>query len=387
MDIAFVTTYYTADCEGRLGRFHDWVHTLREMDSTPFDFNVHTFTLSSPDETLYSTPKELFGDGDDLWSTRKSKLEYLANLKQVAENIHNQNPDIIHFIQINFASLLLLQRINFDGRIIFGPNIGGWFPDRVDELWLGDTKQALKHKLKYQIRKQYLQATSGHQFVAFSHYHADMLRSTGLSKEKITVLKPGVHSIFSPNQEPRAILDELERKSKKDEPLNSLYIGPKTEYKGYDVFLRALARVGNVKAKVIGDGEPQRDVIRSLDLEDRVDVQGFVPRESLPQEYNSADLVVLPTIDETAGPNIQIEALACGTPVVLTDAPGMNEYAQPDSVVYFPNREPEAIANAVEQATQNIVQLTESALSNVSRYNSKVTIEQLDRLYRGRSSQ
>ncbi|WP_158228689.1 glycosyltransferase family 4 protein [Halorubrum sp. C191] len=357
------------------------------MDSTPFEFNVHTFTQSSPDKTLYSTPKELFGDGDDLWSTRKSKLEFIANFKRMAEDIGNQDPDVLHFIQINFASLLLLKRIDFDGRVIFGPNIGGWFPNRVDKLWLKDTKQELKHKLKYQIRKQYLKATSDHQFVAFSHYHADMLECTGLSKENITVLKPGVHSIFSPNQGTQTILSEIERKSREKETLKLLYVGPKTEYKGYNVFLRALEKVDNVEAKVIGGGNPQLDLIRSLDLEDRVDIQGFVPRELLPQEYNSADVVVIPTIDETAGPNIQIEALACGTPVVLTDVPGMNEYAESDSVVYFPTREPEAIANAIEQAAQNIVQLTESALDNVHRYNAKVTIEQLASLYREINSQ
>jgi len=381
MNVAFVTTFYNGNCEGRLGRFHDWIHTLREMGSTPFNFNVHTFTVSSPDKTLYSTPKELFGDGDDLWSTRKSKLEYLANFEKIVEDINEQNPDVIHFIQINFVSLLLLQRIDFDGRIIFGPNIGGWFPNRVDELWLKDTKQALKHKLKYQIRKRYIKAMSDHQFVAFSHYHADMLRGTGLPKEKITVLKPGVRSIFSPNQEIQAILEELERKSKEDEPLKSLYVGPKTEYKGYDKFLRALARVNNMKAKVIGGGDPQRDVIQSLDLEDRVDIQGFVPRESLPQEYNSADIVVVPTIDETAGPNIQIEALACGTPVVLTDEPGMNEYADYNSVVYFDRRTPECLAKAMEESKENITSLTKSAVNNSSKFTAKNVIEQLSSIY------
>jgi glycosyltransferase involved in cell wall biosynthesis len=65
----------------------------------------------------------------------------------------------------------------------------------------------------------------------------------------------------------------------------------------------------------------------------------------------------------------------------------MNEYAESDSVVYLPTREPEAIANAIEQAAQNIVQLTESALDNVHRYDAKVTIEQLASLYREINSQ
>jgi glycosyltransferase involved in cell wall biosynthesis len=121
-----------------------------------------------------------------------------------------------------------------------------------------------------------------------------------------------------------------------DRPTQFLYVGDFSEYKGYDRFLDALAGLPDdlpVRATVVGSGDPRRDRIDALGLEETVTVAGFVPRDELPAYYREADWYVMPSVDEN-GPNTIVEALACGTPVVATDKPGINEYAPEGASIY-----------------------------------------------------
>jgi glycosyltransferase involved in cell wall biosynthesis len=98
--------------------------------------------------------------------------------------------------------------------------------------------------------------------------------------------------------------------------------------KGYDLLLPAIDRLRRshpgIHLTVIGEGgeRPRLEaLVRRLDLARHVALPGFSP-EPLPA-MRAADLFVLPSRYE-AFPNAALEALACGTPVVLTDCPGAN---------------------------------------------------------------
>jgi hypothetical protein len=41
MQVAYVTPYYNGACDGRYGRFHDWVHAVRDANDPPFDADVY----------------------------------------------------------------------------------------------------------------------------------------------------------------------------------------------------------------------------------------------------------------------------------------------------------------------------------------------------------
>lgn len=98
--------------------------------------------------------------------------------------------------------------------------------------------------------------------------------------------------------------------------------------KGYDLLLPAIDRLRAshpaIHLTIIGEG-PERPrleaLARRLDLGRHVTFAGFSP-EPLPV-VRAADLFVLTSRYE-AFPNAALEALACGTPVVLTDCPGAN---------------------------------------------------------------
>ncbi len=66
--------------------------------------------------------------------------------------------------------------------------------------------------------------------------------------------------------------------------------------------------------------------VRRLQLEDDVQLLGFVAEDELPLWYNAARLFVYPSLYEGFGLPV-LEAMACGTPVITSDAASLPEVA------------------------------------------------------------
>ncbi|HNB53856.1 MAG TPA: glycosyltransferase family 4 protein, partial [Anaerolineales bacterium] len=83
----------------------------------------------------------------------------------------------------------------------------------------------------------------------------------------------------------------------------------------------------------------------------RVHEVGFLPNEDLPAYYSMADLYVSPSLLEGLGVT-PIEAMACGTPAVVTDATsGPEEVGDAGCVV--PTRDADALAKAILHLVQH----------------------------------
>lgn len=372
MKVAYVTPFYNGECEGRFGRFHDWVHALRDMDDQPFEFDVHAIMATNPDEVLASRPSEWLGSGDELYGTKRNNLQYLTESRRIRRDLHESDPDIVHLIA--FDGLLLPTILGGPGsrRMVLGPNVGGWFPIREEAIWLKNAYDHIRHRIKYLLRRQLVHRLDYTRLVAFSQYHQRMLKFLGIPERDISILKPGVDARFSPEKE----------RSTPEPPYELLYVGALNDHKGYPLFLRAVSRLDtDVRARVVGGGDPNKPLIRSLGLSDIVEIEGFVDRADLPEFYRSADLFVLPTIDETAGTNTQFEALACGTPVVATDADGINEFGGGEAVRYFWPRNDNTLKTAIEESLSSIETARNAARGAHKVFSADRTVEQLADMY------
>lgn len=103
-----------------------------------------------------------------------------------------------------------------------------------------------------------------------------------------------------------------------------LFVGRLVYYKGVHVLLQAL-RDWPGSAILVGDGPLEAELraqAEALGVADRVRWAGRVEDDELPAYYAAADAFVLPSvaITETFGV-AQLEAMACGLPVVSTDLP------------------------------------------------------------------
>jgi len=370
MRIAYVTPYYNGSIDGRLGRFHDWIHTARD-EGVPFDFDVHAFTTSNPDQVLFGEPHGYLGDAVSLWGKKRNKVEFLLNARRVHDSLQSKEYDIVHVLVMDTIIYPTVLSSVSDVPIIIGPDIAGWSPVRRGTFWGTSLPSRIKHRLRYRQKRITARLGRYDLAVAYGNHHEKIMSSFGISTEKIAILKPGVDPIFSPDDT-----------ATPNNPPRLLYVGDFSEHKGYLHFLRALSRLDRpVEARVVGSGDPRTDLIKQLDIGEFVTVYGFVPRGRLPPIYRESDIVVIPSMDETAGTNVQFEALASGTPIVLTDNPGMNEFAPNGASITFSPRTVPRMVDALHRAIDNIESLTTIARRHAHRFRADKSLDRLEKIY------
>ena len=117
--------------------------------------------------------------------------------------------------------------------------------------------------------------------------------------------------------------------------------------KGQRIAIEALARIPGATLLLVGDG-PERPALERLarPLGGRVRFLGNRPHDELPGLLAAADALVLPSEREGLA-NVWVEALACGTPIVVPDVGGAREVVDRPEAGRIVPRTAEAIAAAV----------------------------------------
>ncbi|RVU49824.1 glycosyltransferase [Rubrivivax rivuli] len=161
---------------------------------------------------------------------------------------------------------------------------------------------------------------------------AQRLLALGAPPPTVQVLRNGVDTErFSPQPEARQQLGV------QGSPL-LLSVGNLLPVKRHGLVIQALAllRQTHPQARlVIVGGGPQHAELQAqaaaLGLADAVQLPGPVPQPVLAQWYSAADLLVLASSRE-GWPNVLLEAMACGTPVLASRVGGVPEIVSHDSL-------------------------------------------------------
>lgn len=127
-------------------------------------------------------------------------------------------------------------------------------------------------------------------------------------------------------------------------------VGRLVALKGHDLVIDALLQLPGAHLLIAGDG-PERIALearaRRLGVHERVHFLGQVGHDDLPGVYSAADALVLASSNE-GWPNVLLEAMACGTPVVATDVGGCSEVVTaPEAGTIVRERSADAIATAL----------------------------------------
>jgi glycosyltransferase involved in cell wall biosynthesis len=191
--------------------------------------------------------------------------------------------------------------------------------------------------------------------IAVSHQTAaDLQHYFGTPARQIAVIHNGVSARFTPRTE-EAMQAFRRRKHLPDRYL--LYLGTLEPRKNLERLVRAFARwrracapaEGAVKLVVAGaQGWCYTEIfhtVETLGMTEQVLFPGFIPGDELPDWYAAAEVFVYPSLFEGFGLPV-LEAMACGTPVVCSRAPGVSEVAG-EAALTFPPYDEDALATAL----------------------------------------
>ena len=159
--------------------------------------------------------------------------------------------------------------------------------------------------------------------IAVSAALASAMVAMGMPGQRIKVLRNGV-DLTRFQCLPQA--DARRQLGWPDAP-TLIAVGNLVENKGQHLALEALAALPEFRLCVVGTG-PQAEALRGLaqmlGVSERVHFCGSVDQDRLSTYYSAADILVLPSTREGL-PNVVLESMACGTPVVATAVGGIPE--------------------------------------------------------------
>ena len=137
-------------------------------------------------------------------------------------------------------------------------------------------------------------------------------------------------------------------------------VGHLTPNKGFDLLIKAMKELTEkpqdrpLLLVIVGGGAYVKileALIGSLQLQSSVQLVGAVPHDQLLWYYNAADLVCLMS-EKEGWPNVILEALSCGRPMLASRAGGIPEILTSPNVGHVIERSVSQLVESMEQALQ-----------------------------------
>jgi glycosyltransferase involved in cell wall biosynthesis len=160
----------------------------------------------------------------------------------------------------------------------------------------------------------------------------------GVPLSQIDVVYPGVNGRYHPL--PSEQITTFRQKYNLPERF-ILHVGTLQPRKNISTLLDALAKLDDTDVHLVlagGKGWLYDEIfaqIEALGLVDRVFFPGYVADEDLPLWYNTADLFAFPSVYEGFGMPV-VEAMACGTPVLASNASSIPEAVGDAGLLFNP---------------------------------------------------
>lgn len=266
-------------------------------------------------------------------------VQVISRLRKLVERF---NPDLI---QTHAAKSHFLLRCSGLGK---------------DKPWIafhhGYTNTDFRSPIYNNLNRWSLQAPE--QIVTVSQATKEQLLRHGIPGERITVVHNAVPA--QPHSQVRNDAATLRQKKidlgvSPDEKL-ILCAGRLSKEKGQIDMVGAILHLRKlrpglaVRLMIIGDGPEHERIsqaIQSAGLENSIVFTGHL--KDLTPYYEAADVVAIPSLSE-GSPNVLLEAMAFGVPVVATEVGGIPEIVtHGESALLVPAQDPGAMAAAIER--------------------------------------
>ena len=225
-------------------------------------------------------------------------------------------------------------------------------PELFPETYLQDPGQ----RRRYRARRELVRAAD-HVLTLSQSAADDAVNLLGIPDERVTVIGAAPAETFRPAADRAKTLTEIRRQIPRLAERFLVYNGAVEPRKNMEALLEAFAelpaevRSGWQLVLVCRLSQSERNHFdvrsRELNLGDHLLLTGFVPDEQLVSLYQTAELVVYPSLYEGYGLPVA-EALACGAAVIASSTSSLPELVAPDAT--FDPRSRAGIAEALSHA-------------------------------------
>lgn len=310
-------------------------------------YKVHTCCKNSKESKKHIHKDEIL-IGNWLDRVISEKLCYITGLKDhfnvintklFINKLNNINPDLIHlhnfhdsylnmklfFDYINSNNIPVIWTLHdcwpFTGQCTYFDlvNCDRWQHqcDNCPQINKYPDSKCDKTNCLYNLKKEIFNSVNNLTIVTPSKWLAELVNKSFLSNKNIEVINNGINlDIFKPRQS----------KIKNKYNIDSKYIvlgvaAGWSERKGLNTFIELSRRLNDdYKIVLVGtNDEIDKELPSNI-----VSIYKTYNQDELAEIYSEADVFVNPTLEENF-PTVNIESIACGTPVITYDTGGAKE--------------------------------------------------------------
>jgi glycosyltransferase involved in cell wall biosynthesis len=276
-------------------------------------------------------------------------------LQAIASVVRGSHPDLILVRDIPLAlpAAAVARRRGIPVVLDMAENYPAMLQDRLRFTPTGPLGRIVRQPALARLIERYALRLVDHVIVVVEESRDRLIRC-GVAPERLSVVGN------TPRLEPWAL--DGERLGATWGPaadVRLVYLGNLDGSRGIDVAIRAIHRLkqsGNPgRLTVIGDGPSirgLREMVRELDLSDRVRITGRLPFREVRSELARADVGLIPHYSteawNTTIPNKLFDYMLLGLPVIVSDArPTARIVRDADCGEVFPDRDSTALARSV----------------------------------------
>lgn len=267
------------------------------------------------------------------------KSRYLLHGREIRRTIDEIRPDVIN---VHYASSY--------GTAVALSGIKNY----VLSVWGNDVYEFPRRS---KVHEWMLRYSLSRATVLFSTSKAMAEECRKYTKKKFSITPFGVDmDLFSPNKRDRG-------KENTDFVIGTIKaLRPKY---GIDYLLKAVAILRKtrpempLKLRIAGKGESEEHLKKlawDLHISDITTWLGFISQQQAAREWANMDIGIVASADESESFGVSVvEAQACGTPVIVSDIPGLMEATSPgQSSLVVPRKDERALADAIVKLYENI---------------------------------
>ena len=177
--------------------------------------------------------------------------------------------------------------------------------------------------------------------------HNELCLLYPFARHKLKIIHNGVD---------QGLLDMHRHAKSTDHPLKLITVGSLIPRKSINTIITAVADCDNCTLTIVGDGSEQKQLkaqAREMGVEERVIFKGALVQQAVFSELAKANVFILASKSE-GRPNVVIEAMAAGLPVIVSKIDAVTDFVKPEKTgLLFDVGDPHQLSQGIRQLMNN----------------------------------